>query len=383
MEKIQKILIVGGGPAGLMTALILSEQPVELTLIEKYDWPIDKVCGEGIMPKGLEILKKYGVAERISNNAGRFFTGITYFDAVCAVGKFKSGSGYVVRRTALSQALHDAVKARQNVRLLSNTELIAYQQESESLSVSVRQGRNMENLSLGQFDLIIGCDGLRSKVRKLAGLETAPLGKQNRIGARVHFQIAPWSTQVEVYWSSGIECYVVPVADDCIEFVFGWNQDLLQIKTGRPNKLRAKLFSYFPQLASIVEAQVQLSELEAIGSFARQAVTSYADRVVLIGDANFFLDPITGEGLSMAFEQAEILGQFLPVLHRQAGGDSFRLEILKLKRRYLRVTRILLFLSQHYLLRQFILVILVLVPKLFQHLLEVNMGSRGIPSQGT
>jgi 2-polyprenyl-6-methoxyphenol hydroxylase-like FAD-dependent oxidoreductase len=375
---IKKILIVGGGPAGLMTALCLSQHSVEITVIEKQSWPLDKVCGEGIMPKGYDLLRKYGVSKQIQALSSRPFTGITYIDSSVAEGHFFSGPGYVVRRTELSRALYESLKGKTNVTLIPTTELVSLYQDPTSVQVTLRALSNQHIICEHRYDLIIGCDGINSKVRKLADLEGPNLRKQNRIGARVHYQIAPWTTQVEVYWKDGIECYVAPVASDCVEFVFGWNQDKIKIKQGRCPELEKKLFSYFPELESKILGHHRLSKIEARGGFARSAKFPISGRVLLIGDANVFLDPITGEGLSMAFEQAHILSQSFANIMSKEGQRSFIDQIQSLKARYINMTNLALFLCEHPLIRRIAIRFLATFPLIFQHILELNMGTRSL-----
>ena len=69
------VLVVGGGPGGLATALHARAQGLSVIVIEPRDSPIDKACGEGLMPGGLAVLTSLGV-----DPAGMPFRGIAYLD---------------------------------------------------------------------------------------------------------------------------------------------------------------------------------------------------------------------------------------------------------------------------------------------------------------
>lgn len=369
MKETKKILIVGGGPAGLMTAIALSKHNAEITLIDKSDWPIDKVCGEGIMPSGVRILKKYSVDKFINY---REFSGISYVDGCQAEGYFNTQPGWLVRRKELSSGLVTAVRELTNVKLIPNTALSSWQEKDDKIVAYSSQDSEM----LGEYDLLIACDGLRSSVRKKAGLERMIGRQQNRMGARVHFKIRPWSRQVEVHWKKNIECYVAPTSDNCVEFVFGWDQKKLKLKTGKGSVLEDQLFDYFPELKAKVSFKQKLSELEAMGSFGRKSSTPVDGKILMIGDALVFLDPITGEGMSLAFEQADILSQYFEDIFSKNGQLRYIMHVNKLVKRYVQMTKIVLLLGSFSRFRRLLINILVNYPRFFSHLLDVNMGQK-------
>ncbi|MGW7334068.1 FAD-dependent oxidoreductase, partial [Streptomyces sp. NPDC054840] len=85
------LLIAGGGPAGLATAIHGALAGLEAVVVEPRPTPIDKACGEGLMPGGVRHLRELGVAV-----AGQPFHGIRYVDGVSgrgAEGLFRSGPG--------------------------------------------------------------------------------------------------------------------------------------------------------------------------------------------------------------------------------------------------------------------------------------------------
>mgnify|MGYP000355581156 CR=1 FL=1 len=72
------LLIVGGGPAGLATAIAARLAGLTATVLDRSRPPIDKPCGEGLMPAGVARLEALGV--RLAEGAGRPFRGIRYRD---------------------------------------------------------------------------------------------------------------------------------------------------------------------------------------------------------------------------------------------------------------------------------------------------------------
>ena len=95
------LLVVGGGPAGLATAVHGALAGLEVVVAEPRPTPVDKACGEGLMPGAVSALTRLGVAVD-----GVRFAGIRYVaDGVVADHRFRAGPGMGVRRTALHAAL--------------------------------------------------------------------------------------------------------------------------------------------------------------------------------------------------------------------------------------------------------------------------------------
>ncbi|WP_152316706.1 NAD(P)/FAD-dependent oxidoreductase, partial [Mycobacterium tuberculosis] len=95
------LLVVGGGPGGLATALHARARGLSVIVAEPRENPIDKACGEGLMPGGLAELTSLGV-----DPVGLPFHGIAYVGEHRRVqARFRTGPGRGVRRTTLHAAL--------------------------------------------------------------------------------------------------------------------------------------------------------------------------------------------------------------------------------------------------------------------------------------
>lgn len=370
----KNVLIVGGGPCGLMTAIILGSAGHKVTLIEKKEWPVDKVCGEGIMPLGVDILRKYKILEKIDKNLSRKFHGITFIDNAKISADFNNDYGLVIRRTELSKALYETANAFSNIKLLPRTELMKLDYTESNVTAIVRNERANAAYTLDEFEYVVGCDGLRSKVRKLAGFESKILRSPNRIGARIHYQISPWSSHVEVYWKNGVECYVAPTSEDCVEFIFCWNNE--KIKFNNSHETLEKLLAFFPDLESKLKNCKKLSSLEMASNFGQRVINPLKDRVVLLGDASIFYDPITGEGLTLAFKQAEILSENISRLDEENVKKQFVNEVEIIAKNYIRITSLALFLSDYPFFRSCIFNVVKYIPGIFSFLLAVNAGEK-------
>ncbi len=272
------LLVAGGGPAGLVTALHAARAGLRVTVVERRRAPIDKACGEGMMPYAVQQLEKLGISL-----PGTPFRGITYFDARRRVdAPFRGEAGMGVRRTALHSTLMDAVNAA-GVEVV-NAHVGAISQDSESVRCGPFQAR-----------YLAAADGLHSPIRRSLGLALPSRGAR-RWGLRRHVRTAPWSDRVEVYWGESAEAYVTPVAEDCVG---------IAILTARQGPFESRL-AEFGALCERVNGQPHGPE-RAAGPLRQRVSGRRAGRVLLVGDAAGYVDALTGEGLGIAFGGAELL----------------------------------------------------------------------------
>lgn len=265
------LLIVGGGPGGLATALHARRQGLSVIVAEPRDGPIDKACGEGLMPGGLSELASLGV-----DPAGMPFHGIAYVsEHRRAQARFRGGPGRGVRRTTL----HAALEAR------------AKEQDTEWLRArvtNVQQDAHGVTAAGVRAKWLVAADGLHSQVRRAVGI-TATAGTPRRYGVRWHYRVPAWSEFVEVHWSRWGEAYVTPVEPDLVGVAI--------LSPGRPD------LAWFPWLARQLEGAAR-GQPRGCGPLRQVVSRRVAGRVLLVGDAAGYEDALTGEGISLAVKQA-------------------------------------------------------------------------------
>jgi len=185
----------------------------------------------------------------------------------------------------------------------------------------------------------------------------------------MHFETETWSDLVEVYWKDYIEAYITPVGSKTVQFTFIWDN-----KSVRPQsryRMDVGLKEMFPELFKRVEGCKQVSKLKTVGPIAVTSKKLYKNRVILLGDAYTYLDGITGEGISIAFKEAEILADSISN-HSDDFIKYYEKEVNIITKNYLRMTNLALLLSYYPILRKILFPFI--TNKFFSHLLEVNMG---------
>ena len=287
-----RLVIVGGGPAGLAAAIEARLAGVDAVVVERCAGPVDKACGEGLMPAGVSHLHRLGV--EVPAWATHPFRGVRYIDAtsgrrVVAEAGFGSGTGLGIRRTGLSEALRARASAL-GVELRERTEALSLHADDGGVTLETRAGPV-------RGDYLVGADGLHSQVRKWAGIG-AVTGPRRRLGIRRHYTVRPWSDYVEVWWADDVEAYVTPVGPERVGVAFLWS--------GRRGRGDLETFlGRFPELAERLGPAE--STVRGAGPFDVRVATQAAGRVLLLGDAAGYVDALTGEGLALGFEQAQAL----------------------------------------------------------------------------
>src|SRR5260370_7568713 len=126
------VLVIGGGPAGLAAAIAARKKGFQVTLVDAAKPPIDKACGEGLMPNTLAALSELGVA--LGPGDGKIFRGVRFIDATSVVeASFPAITGSGVRRTVLHQRMVERAHEC-GVSLLWNTSVSGLTQEGPILA---------------------------------------------------------------------------------------------------------------------------------------------------------------------------------------------------------------------------------------------------------
>jgi len=342
------VFIIGGGPAGLAAALAARRSGFDVVVADRAQPPIDKACGEGLMPDGVAALRQIGVALGLEH--GFPFRGIRFVDnELEAEASFPNSFGLGIRRTLLHRILMERAQDA-GVVTCWNTRI-------DALSSSGVQagGRTV------RCQWIVGADGIHSRARQWAGLRPAWNGAR-RIGLRQHFRIRPWTDFVEVHWHTRCQAYVTPVGpkEVCIAII------------GSAQEARiSNLPALFPRLAKRLGGVEPMGSVRGAISMSVKLSAVTRGRIALVGDASGSVDAVTGDGLALAFRQAALLGAAL------AAGDLATYETMhrRMGRMPRLMARILLLMDANDGLRRRALRTLATRPRTFGRLLALHVGA--------
>jgi menaquinone-9 beta-reductase len=344
------VLVVGGGPAGLATAIAARRHDLTVAVADGAIPPIDKSCGEGLMPDAVEALSHLGVT--IPKGAAYPFRGIRFLnDGAKAEASFRTESAYGIRRTHLHRILVDHAETL-GVRMFWQNAVTGLHPEGAMVSGDLMRAR-----------WVVGADGVCSRVRRWAKLDPQEtlVAKDRRFGFRSHYRTKPWTDFMELHWGHDCQIYVTPISQEeiCVALV------------SQNSKLRLEdALEEFPELSAHLIDAVNTSNERGAITATRTPRKVYEGRTVLVGDASGGVDAITGEGLCLAFRQSALLGDCL------ASGDLARYQTLhrRLLRRPAFMARMMVFISKHSSLRKRAMRVFEASPRSFAAMLALHTG---------
>jgi flavin-dependent dehydrogenase len=281
------ILVVGGGPSGLAAGIRARQHGLTVQVVDRQEPPIDKACGEGLMPAGVSALSALGV----ELPAGHPIRGIRYRDGdapeVSAAARFPGGDARGIRREVLHRALWEhaaGVGVQWDIQQVNDVQM-----QDDGVAVGGHTAR-----------WLVAADGLHSTVRRSVGLARRG-GREGshsrgRYGIRRHFRCEPWTDHVEVWWRKGCEAYVTPVADQTIGVAFLYDG----------GRRYDDLLSSFPALKSRIQKRggEPATQIQGAGPFSCRTAAKRKGRCLLVGDAAGYVDALTGEGVSVGVRTA-------------------------------------------------------------------------------
>lgn len=340
------VFVVGGGPAGLAAAIAARKKGFQVIVADGARPPIDKACGEGLLPGALGALRELGID--IQARDGQIFRRIRFIDRTSsAKAVVPSEGGVGVRRTVLHQKMVEHAEEC-GIELLWNAPVTCLAKDSVTAG-----GKSI------RAKWIVGADGVHSRVRRWSGLEPRTQRKF-RFAQRRHFRVKLVSDCVEVYWGRKIQAYVTPLA----------GEETCVVLISRDPSLRfEEALREFPALAGSLR-NAQLSSVH------RGTITTtcgldavYRGNIALTGDASGSVDAITGEGLGLSFRQALALAD---ALEAEDLGE-YQVAHKRLARRPQLMARLLLLLDRCAPLRRRVLQGLAKDPDLFTRLLTAHV----------
>ncbi|SPF41100.1 Monooxygenase, FAD-binding [Candidatus Sulfopaludibacter sp. SbA4] len=346
------VFVIGGGPAGLAAAIAARRRGFQVLLADCSVPPIDKACGEGIMPDGLAAARSLGID--LTASGAQPFRGIRF----CAPGvpaaeaPFPSGHGLGLRRTALHHLMVEhALQA--GVQFAWGARITGIRPNDADAGAAVEaDGR------LVRTRWIVGADGGHSAVRRWAGLDASHRDSR-RFGFRRHYAVAPWSEFMEIHWGDACQLYITPVGPE----------EICVVSISRNPHLR--LDDALPQFPDVARRLSGPGTLERGGvSASRRLKAVCRGRVALVGDASGSVDAITGEGLCLLFQQAVALAAALDA------GDLalYQAEHRRIGRRPEFMADVMLLLDRRTRLRRRALRTMASHPRLFARMLAMHVG---------
>lgn len=305
------VLIVGAGPAGCASAIYLAQQGRNVLLLDKAHFPKAKACGEGVMPTGIPILEELGVLADVEKNGSRFHgLQFTSPDGVQTTGIFPySRYGIAIPRETLDLTLLERARSFSNVRVLESHKVILPVMEGGRLKgVEVESPAGLRQKFFASHHLI--ADGASSPTAHAMGMKRR-LPCRRRYGMRAHFScVEGLRDQVEIFFLDGGEIYLArqPGEKNALVAVL-MEESRMKRFAGRTQDGFLDMVKQCRPLAERMTHAVQQDKIIGLGPLGGSMQRWSGPGWWLVGDAASSVDPITGEGISLAMANGKIAVQ--------------------------------------------------------------------------
>ena len=315
MTTIKNVLIVGGGIAGMILAISLRQQDIQVELVErKTDWT---VLGVGIIMQGpaVRALQTAGVLDKclakgfgfnevhIGNVEGHVFANL--------LQQQLAGPTYPASMGIMRPALHTvlAETSREvgvNIRL--GLTVTALTQQANAVDVEFSDGTH------GTYDLVVGSDGIYSHMRELVFGNDYKPQYTGQVVWRANMKRSPEVTGVSMWYGPRNKAGFSPLTQE--EMYLFLTENVPTMTRPEPEQLPLLLREQLTEYQGLVgEARERIVDPEQINyrpieSFLLPAPW-YKGRVLLIGDAAHASTPHLASGAGMAIEDAIVLSELL------------------------------------------------------------------------
>ncbi len=313
----RRILIAGGGLAGLITALHLAREGISSTVIEKQCYPFHRVCGEYVSNEVVPYLNRLEAYPDLLRPAQikRFQLSSTRGDL--AELMLDTG-GFGISRYCLDQFLYQ-LAIRRGIQFMLETELTNIHFKGDSFLVDSSAGSH-------EADLVIAAHGKRSRIDKQ--LERSFVSRSSPyVGVKYHITLPDFPDDlIALHNFSNGYCGISRVENEIINLCYLTHRDNVRAYGNIRAMEEAVLFRN-PFIRDIFNrARFLFEKPETINEISFETKGPVEHHILFCGDAAGMVTPLCGNGMAMAIHAAKLLGERVVRWCREPGYSRAILE---------------------------------------------------------
>ena len=319
-EQERDVIVVGAGPAGAMTATILAQQGYDVLLLDRNEFPRDKICGDGIPAGVFRRMQRRGMGEQLdaANARGEMYpiTGMRLMSPKGHVieAEFKEEDellSYVMPRVYFDAIIkQQAVDSGAEFRAAAVKEPLI--EDGRVVGVNAQLNGSVKPI---RSKMVVGADGVTSVItRSLRPKDKQHSDNHRAIAVRAYIHdLEVYPGQVEFFLYDEIlpgYSWIFPTADEEANIGLGMRLDIFRKEHGDLNVLLQK-FLDLPMVKSRIKRGGEVDNIRAwqLNFGSQKNLQNAYDGALLVGDAAGFINPVTGGGIHNAIISAEFAAQ--------------------------------------------------------------------------
>ncbi len=306
------VIVVGAGPAGSTAAMYLAKEGVKTLLVDKADFPRDKICGDAQGRKAAKILKELGIYHEYEQLDGQKVYGITLSSPNGKVvhldveERKNPAPGYVHRRMIFDNFLAQNAKKRVDFKTMDVKDLIIEEGFVRGVKGFDRDKKEVEF----RANLIIGADGANSVVGGKFGLTKNPLDHLI-VAVRAYYRgVTDLTDRIEIHMVDHLipgYFWIFPLPNGEANVGLGMIIKDMNAKKVNIKEALLKEVKTNPLFSGRFKNSTMLEDVKGwnlpVASYKRK---SYGNGFLLLGDAASLIDPLSGEGVGNAMISGRI-----------------------------------------------------------------------------
>lgn len=299
------VLVVGGGPTGLLLAGDLARAGVAVTLVEKHAHGSDLTRAFGVHARTLEQFDARGIAEEVLDGGATVDELQLFGHARVELGRLLSDSRFPYLLITPQTHVEDVLRKRAlelGANLVAGAELLGFTDSGDSVEAEVRHADSTHRV---RAQYLVGADGYHSRVRETLGL---PFPGKSVLKSIMLADIQLATPPESVLTVNGVGdafAFIAPFGDGYYR-IFAWN---------RRNQLADTEPVDLPELREVVTRALGTDFgmhdprwMARFHSDERQVPEYRVGRVFLAGDAAHVHSPAGGQGMNTGLQDAANLG---------------------------------------------------------------------------